>query len=179
MLNACDRGSFAPNGGCSTAAVPVVHESFGNGCLCRFVAPNAIRNGNVNALAVLRSPATEPPLKRSHLQGSDCGNCGLGVEVNHDFHQTVLDLSPEFTARFPDAESSRSALPNYDLPYLLVPQSGRVLVVGAGTGNDVAAALRHGAAHVDAVEIAPLILGLGRKFRERYVKRILLAWGEV
>ena len=118
----------------------------------------------MNALAVLRSPATEPPLKRSHLQGSDCGNCGLGVEVNHDFHQTVLDLSPEFTARFPDAESSRSALPNYDLPYLLVPQSGRVLVVGAGTGNDVAAALRHGAAHVDAVEIAPLILGLGRKF---------------
>ena len=30
-----------------------------------------------------------------------------------------------------------------------------VLVVGAGTVNDVAAALRHGAAHVDAVEIEP------------------------
>jgi SAM-dependent methyltransferase len=91
-----------------------------------------------------------------------------GVEVNHDFHQTMLDLSPEFTARFPDAEPNRSALPNYELPYLLVPQPGRVLVVGAGTGNDVAAALRHGAAHVDAVEIDPLILGLGRKFHPEH-----------
>jgi hypothetical protein len=34
-------------------------------------------------------------------------------------------------------------------------------VVGAGTGNDVAAALRHGAKHVDAVEIDPVILELG------------------
>lgn len=41
---------------------------------------------------------------------------------------------------------------------------GRVLVVGAGTGNDVAAALRHGAAHVDAVEIDPTILDLGRTY---------------
>lgn len=36
-----------------------------------------------------------------------------------------------------------------------------VLVVGAGTGNDVAGALRMGAKHVDAVEIDPLIYRLG------------------
>jgi SAM-dependent methyltransferase len=36
-----------------------------------------------------------------------------------------------------------------------------VLVVGAGTGNDVAAALRAGAAKVTAVEIDPMILRLG------------------
>ena len=39
---------------------------------------------------------------------------------------------------------------------------GRVLVLGAGTGNDVAAALAMGAESVDAVEIDPDILDLGR-----------------
>ena len=34
--------------------------------------------------------------------------------------------------------------------------------MGSGTGNDVAAALRHDAGHVDAVEIDPTILRLGR-----------------
>jgi hypothetical protein len=36
-----------------------------------------------------------------------------------------------------------------------------VLIVGAGTGNDVAVALEHGAGHVDAVEIDPAIQQLG------------------
>jgi SAM-dependent methyltransferase len=66
-------------------------------------------------------------------------------------------------SRFPSTELNRTAL-NYDLAYKLASHAGRVLVVGAGTGNDVAAALRHGASHVDAVEIDPVILELGRKF---------------
>jgi hypothetical protein len=37
----------------------------------------------------------------------------------------------------------------------------QVLVIGAGTGNDVAVALDHGAGHVDAVEIDPSIVKLG------------------
>ena len=37
-----------------------------------------------------------------------------------------------------------------------------VLILGAGSGTDVAAALRHGAKHVDAVEIDPAIIRLGR-----------------
>ncbi len=86
------------------------------------------------------------------------------VDVNHDYHQKMLNLSSEFTSRFPDVEPNRSGLPTYELPYRLVPHPGRVLVVGAGTGNDVAAALRHGAEHVDAVEIDPFILRLGRRF---------------
>jgi hypothetical protein len=36
-----------------------------------------------------------------------------------------------------------------------------VLVIGAGTGNDVAVALEHGAGHVDAVEIDPAIQQIG------------------
>jgi len=90
------------------------------------------------------------------------------VDVNHDYHQKMLDLSPEFTARFPEAEPNRSGRPTYELPYQLVPHPGQVLVVGAGTGNDVAAAIRHGARHVDAVEIDPLILRLGRKYHPEH-----------
>lgn len=38
-----------------------------------------------------------------------------------------------------------------------------MLIVGAGTGNDVAGALRMGAKRVDAVEIDPMLVDLGRK----------------
>lgn len=86
------------------------------------------------------------------------------LTVNHDFHQKIVDLSDSFISRYPEAEPNRSARLTYGLPYQLFPNPGRVLVVGAGTGNDVAAALRHGVDHVDAVEIDPVILDLGRKY---------------
>lgn len=89
---------------------------------------------------------------------------GFVLNVNHDYHQKMVDLSPAFLAQYPDAQPNKDALPTYELPYRLVPKPGEVLVVGAGTGNDVAAALRHGADHVDAVEIDPVILALGRKY---------------
>jgi SAM-dependent methyltransferase len=58
--------------------------------------------------------------------------------------------------------------PGYLLPYHLNrdakgPAIGEVLVVGAGSGNDVEAALTSGASHVDAVEIDPAINALGRQ----------------
>ena len=52
----------------------------------------------------------------------------------------------------------------YELPYERLPESrlDRVLVVGAGNGNDVAVALSRGADAVDAVEIDPRLLEIGR-----------------
>ncbi len=50
----------------------------------------------------------------------------------------------------------------YRLPYAIHGDAKEVAVVGAGTGNDVAAALRSGAARVDAIEIDPAILAAGR-----------------
>ena len=50
----------------------------------------------------------------------------------------------------------------YDLPYRVHPGANVVAIVGAGTGNDVAAALRSGAQHVDAIEIDPAILRAGQ-----------------
>jgi len=58
--------------------------------------------------------------------------------------------------------------PAYLLPYFLMRDAGgapfpEVMIIGAGSGNDVAAALRGGAKHVDAVEIDPRINRLGRE----------------
>ena len=39
----------------------------------------------------------------------------------------------------------------------------RVLIVGAGSGSDVAVALAHGAGHVDAVEIDPHLMAIGEQ----------------
>ena len=57
----------------------------------------------------------------------------------------------------------------YSLVHLLQKSSGGrpfadVLVIGAGSGNDMAHALRFGARHVDAVEIDPVIQDLGARF---------------
>jgi len=70
------------------------------------------------------------------------------VEVNNIFHQSMapLDQKEYF----------------YQWPYTVFGDTfDNVLILGAGTGTDVAAALRHGAKHVDAVEIDPVILRLG------------------
>ncbi len=90
------------------------------------------------------------------------------IVVNHDFFQRIVDLSPQFAARFPDAEPNRTWRPHYEIPYRLVTNPARVLVVGAGTGNDVAAALRHGATHVDAVEIDPFLIQIGRTYHPEH-----------
>ena len=56
--------------------------------------------------------------------------------------------------------------PGYLLPHILNKESGaapfdEVLIVGAGSGNDIAAALQSGVGHVDAVEIDPAIFAIG------------------
>ncbi len=90
------------------------------------------------------------------------------LEVNHDFHQHMLDLSDAFVSRYPNFEPNASARINYQIPYLVMPHPSRVLVVGAGTGNDVASALRHGVGHIDAVEIDPVIINLGKSYHPEH-----------
>jgi hypothetical protein len=53
----------------------------------------------------------------------------------------------------------------YFFPYRHVASQnlGKVLIIGAGTGNDVAVALSKGAQHVDAVEIDPSLVAAGRQ----------------
>jgi SAM-dependent methyltransferase len=78
----------------------------------------------------------------------------LWIDVNNIGHQGMLRVEQRG--------------PAYYLPYLLNRDAGGksfddVLVVGAGSGNDVAAALAFDARHVDAVEIDPVIYDMGRR----------------
>src|SRR6476661_4693699 len=79
----------------------------------------------------------------------------LSLSVNLIYHQQMVSRNETF--------------PAYALPHLLNRDAGRppfsdVLIIGAGSGNDVSRALQWGAQHVDAVEIDPAIYRLGRQF---------------
>ncbi len=96
------------------------------------------------------------------LQVSALGDNEYVVHVNNTGYMTVYNLSPDFLQRHPTlAAAYRQS--SYDTPFAFVEGRHEVLVVGAGAGNDVAAALRNGAEHVDAVEIDPLILSMGEE----------------
>lgn len=72
------------------------------------------------------------------------------IDVNNTFHQSMAPLAHKEYF--------------YEWPYAAFGDTFRdVLVLGAGSGTDVAAALKHGAQRVDAVDIDPVILRLGRE----------------
>jgi SAM-dependent methyltransferase len=83
---------------------------------------------------------------------------GYWVQISDVFYQVALDLRPEAIAQL-----GYDPAPHYNSVYQGIERPDRVLVVGAGTGNDVAAALRAGASHVDAVDIDPAIVAMGRR----------------
>jgi Spermine/spermidine synthase domain len=86
------------------------------------------------------------------------------VDVNTTSYQGMFDLRPEAVKgeprRFPP---EMAGLSQYDLPWRLHPNPRKALIVGAGSGNDAAGALRNGVADVVAVEIDPVILDFGRR----------------
>lgn len=77
----------------------------------------------------------------------------------------LLNLSDSATESGPVGSGlSRKKLGQYDIPYLLAGNAQKVLILGAGGGNDAAGALRHDVAEIDAVEIDPGIYRLGTRF---------------
>jgi len=77
------------------------------------------------------------------------------IFVNGVYHQNMNESEKISRAFYssPYKEREMQKLPAYK----------DILIIGAGSGNDVAAALMHGANHVDAVEIDPVIADLGKK----------------
>jgi len=75
----------------------------------------------------------------------------------------AYDNRPEVLAKLSPAQRKITD-DYYDTPYLVLGDKPRdILVLAAGTGNDVAAALRQGAKDIDAIEIDPSIAEIGRK----------------
>jgi spermidine synthase len=85
------------------------------------------------------------------------------LQTNDTWYQKIVNLSPEFVRTHPQQFQTPVEMNAYNVPYRFYAAPPKVLVLGAGMGNDVAAALRNGAEHVVAVEIDPLILKLGRQ----------------
>jgi len=85
----------------------------------------------------------------------------LLIRAAGTYYQRVHDLS-RANRNVESVPHLRSTRGYYDLPYRVFGTPADVAIVGSGTGNDVAAALRNGAGAVDAVEIDPAILMAGR-----------------
>src|SRR3984893_8238072 len=115
----------------------------------------------VVAATELRSPVQWSPYYR--ITYVPTAERGYRLDVDHDFYQDLLNLGPSA-----DTVAFQSPRRYYDFPYAILPPCGRVLIIGAGTGNDVAAALRANCASVDAVEIDPAIARLGRELHPEH-----------
>ncbi len=108
----------------------------------------------VGVVVVLGAQSLSPGSSWSpyyHVQTVEAPEAVL-VNVNGIPHQAMTTV-----------ERRLATEPLYFAPYDLIPADpARVMVVGAGTGTDVAIALDNGAGAVDAVEIDPRLYEIGR-----------------
>lgn len=103
------------------------------------------------------------PLDAEGVNGEKL-SLGYTVHVNHDGICGAYNLGEKFVSGLSDRQKY-ALIDYYNPPYRIFGKERfqKVLVLGAGAGNDVAAALRNGARQVDAVEIDPGIIEVGRK----------------
>lgn len=87
----------------------------------------------------------------------------INSRVNQEEHSLEIFVNQLFHQKAVDFEREPGLYAKFSIPYHRF-QPERVLVIGAGNGNDVAVALKNGARHVDAVEIDPAIVRIGREF---------------
>lgn len=88
-----------------------------------------------------------------------------GVKVNRfGYHYDGTLDAARYDAGTPPARFVADLAEQYRLPYRICRGRERVLIVGAGGGTDVEAALASGVKHVDAVEIDPVIVDVSHRF---------------
>ena len=97
------------------------------------------------------------------LEVEPLGNSQYGIYVNNTGYMSITNMTPEFLRQNPKIADTYRDESSYDAPFRFAQSPDHVLIVGAGAGNDAAAALRNGAKQVDAVEIDPVILSLGER----------------
>lgn len=99
--------------------------------------------------------------------GDKTVRAGYMISVNGVPYQQAVNLSYEFVRSNPKVYGLRDPefmkFDHYNLPYLFGDEPSDVLIVGAGAGNDAAGAVRNGVRRIDAVEIDPRIIDIGRR----------------
>lgn len=147
--------------GCALAA-PFYLKPLQLACLTATVVVSFV----LAAPNVIWSPYYRITVDKTVLPGDTAhppAHYGYDINVNHGTIEGCYNNSPEFLKTLSPAQLKITA-DFYDTPYeVLGKNPGKVLILAAGTGNDVAAALRHGATQVDCVEIDPVIADLGRR----------------
>jgi hypothetical protein len=133
------------------SAVPLIASDFGPsaGGRLRGAVNGALLGFTLLMVHTLSASAIWSPYYKITVQHRE--NDETVVEVNNIFHQSIapVDHKEYF----------------YQWPYMAFGDTFKnVLILGAGSGTDVAAALRHGVEHVDAVEIDPVIIRLGKAY---------------
>ena len=96
------------------------------------------------------------------------------IQTSHLFYQALLNLSENLKFTLEGGKTPGNIFGHhvdvnherefYNLPYLISSDIKKVLIVGSGAGNDVAAANRFNIKNIDAVEIDPVIANLGKKY---------------
>jgi hypothetical protein len=88
------------------------------------------------------------------------------VGINQFFYQFDGAFDPARYTKGSHAGRSVVALWTgyYRIPYALASGRDNILILGAGGGGDVSAALASGARHVDAVDIDPVVSQISRRF---------------
>jgi spermidine synthase len=91
----------------------------------------------------------------------------LALAANRDAHQVMFDLRNAHVTDPSLKPAERRTFMvlryMYDMPFRVSDNKRAALVVGAGTGNDVAAALRINYARVVSVDIDPVIIQIGKR----------------
>ncbi len=115
------------------------------------------------------SPYYRIDVSKARMQeGSKTLDVGYDIFINYDSFQSMLNCGPEMLAQVSE-EKKKIMLDFYERSFRVVnKEHPNVLILGSGSGSDVAAALRCGASHIDAVELDRCIYDLGKELHPEH-----------
>ena len=136
------------------------------------VRPFVIGGTLLAIAAILLLGNTRPEILKTYwspyqkLEVFDQGASQYSIFVNNTGYMSILNQTPAALEKYPQLAEWASQS-HYDTPFQFANRVERVLIVGAGAGNDAAGAIRNSAKSIDAVEIDPAIYALGEQLHPR------------
>lgn len=150
---------------------PVIWFAVVGGMLLLFVLSRdgflPVGIGSFCALLAILAWPVQPETQRIYspyqlLERTATGEGLMQILSGGSYYQKVYNFAD--SKRGQESDADRYVRAYYEFPYNFKKPPERVAIVGSGSGNDVATALRMGASRVDAIEIDPAIAFLGKKY---------------